>query len=112
MASTHRATVGNWHRWGADDESGAANFVDAEARVAAARLVRSGRVYSLALPLSGDKLPSSPLRGRMQHFMTLDGGDFAAGVHLKGDYQCADDWLSMPSQVGTHVDGLAHVWYD
>lgn len=112
MASTQRASSGNWQRWGEKDERGAANFIDDEQRVAAARLVRTGRVYSLALPLRGDTLPSSPLRGRMQHFMTIDGGDFAAGVRLKGDYQCADDWLSMPSQVGTHIDGLAHVWYD
>ena len=112
MATTRRVTPGNWQRWGSEDERGAANFIEPAQRVAAARLVRTGRVYSLALPLRADKLPSSPLRGRMQHFMTIDGGDFAAGVHLKGDYQCADDWLSMPSQVGTHVDGLAHVWYD
>ena len=111
MARTQDMNVGNWQRWGDDDERGAANFVTEDQRVAAARLVRTGRVYSLAIPLRREKLPTSPLRAQMQHFMTIDGGDFAAGVHLKGDYQCADDWLSMPSQCGTHVDGLAHVWY-
>ena len=111
-ASVPRNELSNWGRWGADDQRGAVNFITPEVLLAAAGLIREGRVISLALPLQRDRLPSSPLRPLMQHFMTIDGGDFAAGVRVGGDYQCADDWLSMPSQCGTHLDGLAHVWYD
>jgi kynurenine formamidase len=107
-----RAARGNWGRWGTEDERGAANFITAEQRVAAARLVRRGQVYSLAIPLKTGAIPGSPLRAPMLHHMTIDGGDFAAGVRLPGDNQCADDYIAMPTQTGTHMDGLAHVWYD
>ena len=38
----------NWGRWGEGDELGAANHIAADTVVAAASLVRSGRVFSLA----------------------------------------------------------------
>jgi hypothetical protein len=40
----------NWGRWGANDEIGTLNFTRPEDIVAAAQLVRKGRVISLALP--------------------------------------------------------------
>ena len=40
----------NWGRWGANDEIGTLNFTRPEDIVAAAQLVRRGRVFSLALP--------------------------------------------------------------
>src|SRR5258708_39049673 len=39
----------NWGRWGPEDEIGTPNHVSAEDIVAAARLVRKGKVISLAL---------------------------------------------------------------
>jgi kynurenine formamidase len=42
--------------------------------------------------------------------MSLDGGDFAAGVKLPHDARAADDYIIMPTHTGTHVDALAHVW--
>src|SRR4030095_15281428 len=39
----------NWGRWGPDDEIGTLNHTSAEDIVAAARLVRKGKVISLAL---------------------------------------------------------------
>ena len=42
----------NRGRWGPDDALGTLNFITAEQRVAAARLVRTGRVVSLARILS------------------------------------------------------------
>ena len=39
----------NWGRWGKDDEIGTLNFTTPEDIVAAARLVRKGKVISLAL---------------------------------------------------------------
>jgi len=43
----------NWGRWGADDQRGAINLITPEKRVAAARLVRSGRSVSLRLVAAG-----------------------------------------------------------
>lgn len=39
----------NWGRWGADDQRGTLNHVSAESIAAAARLVRTGKVFSMAL---------------------------------------------------------------
>ena len=39
----------NWGKWGPDDEIGTLNFTSAEDIVAAARLVKKGKVISLAL---------------------------------------------------------------
>lgn len=101
----------NWSRWGADDERGAANFVTSDVVRAAAGLVRQGRVYSLALPIQARGVPVFPRRGPSQHFMTLDGGDYAAGLRRKGGYQSADDYVVMATHGSTHIDALAHVWY-
>ncbi|MDD9996171.1 MAG: cyclase family protein, partial [Rhodospirillaceae bacterium] len=39
----------NWGRWGPDDEIGTLNFITPEDIVAAAGLIRKGKVFSLAL---------------------------------------------------------------
>lgn len=104
---------GNWGRWGKDDERGAANFISAERiRDAASSLVRTGKVYSLAIPLQNDNVPVLPPRSAPQHFMRLDGGDYAAGLKRKGGFQTSDDYISLGTHTTTHIDALAHVWYD
>ncbi|MDH6147353.1 kynurenine formamidase [Paraburkholderia sp. WSM4179] len=102
----------NWGRWGRDDERGAANFATAEKLAAAAQLVRTGRAYSLALPLQPKGLPVNPERGVPVHLMSIDAGDFAAGFEIEGGFCTADDYFAMHTQTGTHIDGLGHVWYD
>lgn len=101
----------NWGRWGAEDERGAANFASPEKIAAAAGLVKTGRVYSLALPLQREGLPVNPERGAPVHLMSMDAGDFAAGFSIPGGFCTSDDYLAMFTQTGTHVDGLGHVWY-
>lgn len=101
----------NWGRWGETDERGSANFATPERLAKAAALVRKGRVYSLALTLRARGLPVNPQRGLPVHLMSLDGGDFAAGFEIEGGFCTADDFLAMYTQTGTHLDGLAHVWY-
>jgi kynurenine formamidase len=102
----------NWGRWGADDEQGAANFVTPELIVSASRLVKQGRVISLAHEIRSDGVPLAPLRSPAVHLMSIDGGDFAAGLRLGGGFfGVADDYLFMACQGGTHVDALSHLWY-
>ena len=100
----------NWGRWGAADEKGALNLITDESVAAAAAIVRRGRRYSLALTLDFRRLPASPSRVGAAHFMTLDAGDYAAGLRLPHDARVADDYVVMPTQWGTHLDALAHVW--
>jgi kynurenine formamidase len=97
----------NWGRWGEDDERGTANLLTPERVLRTCALPTEGRVYDLGIelrrnaPVGGDRI--SPL-----HFMTHDGGDFAAlGRH---DWGTADDYMVLATQGTTHVDGLGHVW--
>jgi kynurenine formamidase len=101
----------NWNRWGAEDERGALNHIDADAVKRAATLISSGQVISLAQPLSA-RTPFPPHRAGMQHFMGRSGGDYAAGARRPGGFQFAEDTLLMPAHIGTHIDALCHAWYD
>jgi kynurenine formamidase len=101
--------MNTWGRWGAQDERGALNYITPEQMVRAAGLVRCGRVYPLALPVQQHKVPVFPGRAPALHFMTMDGGDYAAGQKAKGGFQYTDDYLMLACHAGTHMDALAHV---
>ena len=109
----------NWGRWGASDERGALNLLSPEVVVAAAGAVREGRILSLSLPIRGATSSPAPttvphLRGRPlpQHFMSVDGGDYAAGARAIGaGLKVADDALIVtPHGTTTHMDALSHMW--
>ncbi len=98
-----------WGRWGADDERGALNWIDGDVVRRAAALVASGRVISLAQPISA-RMAIPPARPRLSHFMARDGGDYAAGARRAGEFAYADDSVLLPLHLGTHIDGLCHAW--
>jgi len=103
-----------WGKWGADDELGALNYIDAEAVAAAAALVRRGSVISCAMPYDqtgpqkGDFGRTNPI-----HYMVQDGGDVAVGAqdHL-ARLRYADDAIAMPLQCATHWDAFSHIFYE
>ena len=97
----------NWGRWGEDDERGTANLLTPDVVLAACRRPVSGRVYELGIELRRDA-PVGGNRIAPLHFMTQDGGDFAALD--RRDWGTADDYMVLATQGTTHVDGLAHVW--
>src|SRR4051812_1412275 len=91
----------NWGRWGVDDQKGTINLITPEKRVAAARLVRSGRSVSLAREFPKTPSPINP--NPAQHFMmwrdTEDGG-------VATDYY----GISYHGYATTHIDALCHMW--
>jgi kynurenine formamidase len=104
-----------WGRWGEDDEIGRANLLNAQMVVEAAALIRSGKRFSLALPLcspGGD--PCLPGRMNAVHYMTQDASDYAVGRvdHLQGGMQYADDSLIVACHGTTHMDALGHAFHD
>ena len=103
----------NWGRWGPDDQIGALNFVTAEAIVAAARLVRRGKVFPLGLPLD-QKGPQAGLWGGRWnpiHTMLATGTDAVAGKHDQTPgLRYADDALHLPTQCATQWDALSHIF--
>lgn len=100
-----------WGRWGKEDERGALNYIGTPEVLRATGLVKTGKVLSLAQPLSPDT-PVPNHRGPMQHFMQRDGGDYAAGGKRPGGFQFAEDTVVMALQFGTHIDALCHAWHD
>jgi len=111
IAERHRT----WGRWGDDDELGAANLVTAETVLRAASLVRSGKVFSLALDMdrTGPQDGTSATgRTNPQHYMARDGGDIAAASTGTPQFDGTDDLVVMYMQASTQWDSLAHAFYD
>ena len=108
----------NWGKWGAADEIGTLNYTKAEDIVAAARLVRKGKVISLALNFdhTGPQGAKSkyPAMGRTNpiHTMLRTGTDAYSGVLDHRGIRAADDMVVMPLQCGTQWDGLGHVFFE
>src|SRR5919108_315945 len=108
----------NWGKWGPNDEIGTLNYTTERDIVAAARLVRKGKVISLALNFdhTGPQGAKSkyPAMGRTNpiHTMLRTGTDAYSGVLDHRGIRAADDMVTMPLQCGTQWDGLGHVFYE
>jgi len=108
----------NWGKWGPNDEIGTLNFTSAEDIVAAARLVRKGKVISLALNYDAHGPQGAktkyPVLGRINplHVMLRTGTDAYSGVLDSRGIRAADDMVVLPLQAGTQWDGLGHVFYE
>jgi len=104
----------NWGKWGPNDQLGTLNYITQEKVVAAAKLVKQGKPFSLAIPFD-DKGPQTGSFGRFNpiHFMLQDGADVAVGAqdHLP-NIRYTDDAVTMPLQCATQWDALAHIMYD
>jgi kynurenine formamidase len=102
--------VNNWDRWGRDDQLGTLNLITDEVVVAAAKLARTGRRFSLAIPLSEVGPQTGGIRGRENPKRTM----IAVGQRLSRDsdgVRFNDDVVTMGLQAATHWDSLAHVTY-
>ena len=101
--------VNNWGRWGPNDEIGTLNLIDDQARLRGAACVRSGRAFSLALPLSEQEgIQFGAIAGRVNPVRAM----VAVNHALTGDpdgFCSSDDVVFMGLQAATHWDGLAHV---
>lgn len=112
------AGIHNWGRWGDDDQKGTANLIGPAQRLAAARTVVSGEVYSLTLPIHADT-PRWITRPAPMHMFTSTGADNIIGNPMitesygSGDPMVwTDDILVLALQGSTQWDGLAHVAKD
>lgn len=107
----------NWGRWGDDDQRGTLNYITNDKIRAAAALVRTGKTFSLQLPLDGAG-PQTGAFGRVNplHQMVATGTDHLAGrqvyKHDRLGFGFADDSLFLFLQGGTQWDALAHIFRD
>jgi kynurenine formamidase len=107
------ARVSNWGRWGADDERGTLNLLTNEAVLRGVAAVRSGRVFSLAVPFDADGPQWDNVNMPLRTNPALN--TYAVNVSFTGDaadFTTSDDAFSMGSQAATHWDALAHVGYE
>jgi kynurenine formamidase len=104
--------LSNWGRWGKDDQLGTANFITPEVIANGAREAREGKVFSLAIPFERGG-PVHPARTPYLHFFAMvnAGGD-AWGLPIKTSVVWNEDIVTMPLQIATQWDGLAHAGYD
>src|SRR5262245_66559202 len=103
--------LSNWDRWGKDDRIGTLNHITPDDVIAAARLIKRGKVFALGIPL-GQSGPQRGLFGKRWnpiHTMLATGTDALAG--RQGGLLYADDALNMPIQSATHWDSLGHIFY-
>ncbi len=103
--------VSNKGRWGDDDEIGTMNLVTPEATLRGVSCAKSGRSFSLALPLHHDGPQTGRIPNRINPMHTMIG----INTPFMGDPQktcLSDDVLVMGTQCATHWDGLAHASYE
>lgn len=97
-----REEVSNWGRWGARDERGVHNLMTADRVVQGARLVRTGRVVSLAHDLDTSAGPDNPKPAL--HYMTqrsdVDQGEPRVNMDFIG--------TDFHGKSVTHLDALCH----
>jgi len=103
----------NWGRWGADDEIGTLNNISPQDIVNAARLIRKGKVFSLALNFDSSGPQNGQWGGRFNpiHTMLATGTDAVSGRQESIGLRYADDMVTMPLQCGTQWDALGHIFF-
>jgi kynurenine formamidase len=116
MAAAPPTTDEVWwpSRYGPDDQAGALNEITPDGVVRAAGLVRTGRVHDLAHVLD-ENVPAFPGR-TFRQFLTTSAHQLnrrARGAGPEGLGRNSVNWVveyvSAPSQMGTHMDGLNHL---
>jgi kynurenine formamidase len=97
-------SVSNWGKWGPKDQRGTINYITPEKTLEAAQLVKQGKVYNLAIPLSHNG-PIWPGRHANWHVATYHNlcGDGPGG---------SEDIIMIHTHGSTHVDALCHVFRD
>ena len=93
--------------WGPDDEAGAANRVTAASVLEAAKLIRTGKTYSLGIVVDSTTPAFSP----RSLSVTVVQPNQQGGAAPFGDMNYNDDifmgWLG----IGSQLDGLGHLGY-
>jgi kynurenine formamidase len=105
------ARVNNWGRWGRTDERGTLNLITPGATAQAATLIRTGKTFSLALPLdeNGPQIGLIPGRDNPKHTMIMVNAQVLGEDH---PFRTSDDRVEMGLQACTHWDALAHATYE
>ena len=110
--SEQSATDTNWGRWGAEDERGALNLLTPEVVLNATKVCKTGKVYSLSLPIQKEGMPILDYRGAPQRLTLMNSADpgMFDAFGAEPDVGANEDILVMASHTITHMDALCHVF--
>ena len=103
------AQTAAWYpgKWGPTDEIGAANYMTPALTLEAARLIRTGKVYSLGITVSSTT-PAYPPRTCSIYIVQPGQAGSSEGLGpTHTTYN--DDILSCWNGIGTQIDGLGHI---
>jgi kynurenine formamidase len=93
--------LSNWKRWGVDDQLGTLNFITAKTRLAAASLIRNGRVVPLGREVSPTTRGLRKLSYKMYRYQDA----------LPEEAGCIDEiGMIYHGLAITHVDALCHIF--
>lgn len=104
--------TGNWGRWGEEDERGALNLITPETVLEALRVPRSGKLYTLGLPIQRTGVPNVDYRG-IPARLTMTNRDDESMFEPFGAAPGTgvnEDVLMMASHTVTHMDALCHIY--
>lgn len=114
MTNEKTGQTRNWGRWGDDDERGTLNLLTPETVLAATRVCKTGKVYSLALPIQGHGVPIFEHRGAPQRLSLTSAADVGMYSPMGAPVGrgANEDMLVLASHSITHMDALSHVFSD
>ena len=94
-------------KWGAADEIGAANYMTPATALAASKLIKTGKVYSLGITVN-TTTPAYPPRTCSIYIVQPGQTGSAEGLgNTHTTYN--DDILNCWTGIGTQIDGLGHI---
>src|ERR1700674_5018212 len=106
--------LSNWGRWGKDDQIGTLNHITPEHIANAAKLIRTGKVFALGIPLDRTVRQTGSFGGRFNptHQTLATVADASAGRQDWNKIRYADDTMNLCVQGATHWDALGHIFYE
>ena len=109
LTAATAAVQASWYpsKWGPADELGAANYLTSALALQAARLIKTGKVYSLGIAVS-TTTPAYPPRTCSIYIVQPGQTGSSKGLgHTHTTYN--DDILHCWNGIGTQLDGLGHI---
>ena len=101
--------LSNWGRWGDDDQLGALNLITEAKRVAAARLVETGRVVSMAREMTVENPADAVAAGADRPPVLRGSVRTVFGIDTDNGYFWERYEIEYHGSLVTHIDALCHV---
>ncbi len=109
---TWMTELSNWGRWGDDDQLGALNLITPAKRVAAARLVQTGRTVSMARDMTIDPLDNPDQAGANRAPVLVGSVRSVFDIDTDGGFFWERYEIEYHGGLVSHLDALCHVAYN